>query len=465
MKARLSIRLRLTIWYAAVLLAGLSVFAGGMWVAIQQRLTAGVDQRLAAKVQGIRALLEIEGGMNTAQLKDELSEFARGMPDGTLLLVREPGGQRILTSPERAAGFLADLETSPQPRYRNIDDKGRPFRVLTTKIESGAHVYQTTVATPLDEVRDVLASLRSLLFLATPAVLLAACLGGYWISRRAMAPVDEMTRTASSISAQDLSARLSVPNTGDELQRLAEAWNGVLARMETALQRVRQFTADASHELRTPVALIRTTAELALRRQREAEEYRTALEQIQAEAERMTQLTGDLLALARADSSGLEMSFTDVELTEVARDIVSRMQPVAQSKGIRLTASVPSGQVQVKGDEPAIRRLVMILVDNALKHTPEDGVVTVAASRNGTGVMLSVRDTGEGIAADALPHIFERFYRADPARTGSSGSGLGLSIAQTIAQLHGTNIEVETTPGAGAQFSLSFPGSLAADSK
>src|SRR5260370_996257 len=175
-----------------------------------------------------------------------------------------------------------------------------------------------------------MAGLRSLLRLAIPAVLLVACVGSYWISRRAMAPVDEMTRTARSISAQDLWARLFVPNTGDELQRLAEAWNGVLARMETALQRVRQFTADASHELRTPVALIRTTAELALRRTREADEYRTALAQIQAEAERMTQLTSDLLALARADSSGLEMSFTDVDLTEVARDIVCRMQPVAE---------------------------------------------------------------------------------------------------------------------------------------
>ncbi len=456
--ARVSIRLRLTLWYAAVLLAGLCVFAGGMWFAIQQRLTAGVDQRLAAKVQGIRALLEIEGGMNTAQLKDELSEYARGMPDGTLLLVREPGGQRILTSPEPGAAFLAELELGPQPRYRGIDDKDRPFRVLTTKIQSGAHAYQATVATSLDEVQDVLASLRSLLFLATPAVLLAACLGGYWISRRAMAPVDEMTRTARSISVQDLSARLSVPNTGDELQRLAEAWNGVLARIETAMQRVRQFTADASHELRTPVALIRTTAELTLRRKREVEEYRTALQQIQAEAERMTQLTGDLLALARADSSGLETSFTDVELTEVARDIVSRMQPVAESKGIRLTASLPGEGVKVRGDEPAIRRLVMILVDNALKHTQQDGVVTVAATRNGDGVMLSVRDNGEGIDAEALPHIFERFYRADPARTGSSGSGLGLSIAQTIAQLHGANIEVETAPGAGARFSLRFPG-------
>ena len=456
--ARASIRLRLTLWYAAVLLAGLSVFAGGMWFAIQQRLTAGVDQRLAAKVKGIRSLLEIESAMNMAQLQDELSEFARGMPDGTLLLIRESGGQRILTSPERGAAFLAELNPLQQPGYRNIADKGRPFRVLTTKIESGAHVYETTVATPLDEVQDVLGSLRNLLFLAMPAVLLVACVGGYWISRRAMAPVDEMTRAARSISVQDLSARLSVPNTGDELQRLAEAWNGVLARIETAMQRVRQFTADASHELRTPVALIRTTAELTLRREREAEEYRTALEQIQAEAERMTQLTNDLLALARADSSGLEMSFTDVELTEVARDIVSRMQPVAESKGIRLTASLPNQPVNVRGDEPAIRRLVMILVDNALKHTPEDGVVTVEAAKNGDGVMLSVRDTGEGIGAEALPHIFERFYRADQARTGASGSGLGLSIAQTIAQLHGANIDVETAPGAGAQFSLRFPG-------
>ncbi|MDP8980550.1 MAG: ATP-binding protein [Acidobacteriota bacterium] len=447
----MSIRLRLTLWYAAVLLAALSLFAGGMWFAIRQRLTAGVDQRLAAKVQGMRTLLDLESGMSAAQLQDELSEFAKEMADGTLLLVRDGAGRPIVTSPGRAAAFLADL--NPAPTYRDTVDKGRPFRVLSTTIESGGAVYQTTFATPLDEVQDVLASLRNLLFLAVPAVLLAAGLGGYWISRRAMAPVDEMTRTAQSLGGQDLSARLSVPNTGDELQRLAEAWNGVLARMETALQRVRQFTADASHELRTPVALIRATAELTLRRKRETEEYRLALEQIQAEAERMTELTGDLLALARADASDLALSFTGVDLSGIARDIVDRMQPVAASKGIHLTAGVPREPVIVRGDEPAIRRLVMILVDNALKHTPQDGEVTVTAAGNG----ISVRDNGEGIDAEALPHIFERFYRADPARSGSSGSGLGLSIAQTIAQLHGTAIQVESTPGAGARFSLSFP--------
>ena len=283
-----------------------------------------------------------------------------------------------------------------------------------------------------------------------------ACLGGYWLSLRALRPVDEITSVAKSISVRNLSQRLTVPQTGDELQRMARTWNEVLERLDSAVARIRQFTADASHELRTPLALIRTTAELALRREREPEEYRRSLRAIESEAERMTALTESLLIMARADSNGFNMALSPTDINQLISRVVDQSQALATEKGILLKAECHGRPALANADAPGIQRLLLILIDNAVKHTPGGGLVTVSAQRNDRSVVLSVSDTGEGIAADALPHIFERFYRGDPARAGGSGFGLGLSIAQAIAQAHGARIAVQSSPGAGARFTIEF---------
>jgi signal transduction histidine kinase len=237
---------------------------------------------------------------------------------------------------------------------------------------------------------------------------------------------------------------------------MAETWNEVLDRLESSVQRIRQFTSDASHELRTPLTLIRATADLALRREREPEEYRVSLRQVASEAEHMTALTEQLLTLARADNHGLELALTPTDLNPLVNPVVEQNAALALEKGVTLRASTAAQPAVAAADVTGLRRVLLILVDNALKHTPSGGTVTLSAALDGDCVVLAVEDTGEGIAADALPHLFERFYRADEARGSGNGFGLGLAIAQAIAAAHGTRIVVESTPGVGARFSLAL---------
>jgi heavy metal sensor kinase len=321
------------------------------------------------------------------------------------------------------------------------------------RLKTAGTVFEAQVAIPLDETRAVMNDFRKLLFLLIPAVLIVSCLGGYWLSSRALRPVDAITKVASAITLRNLSQRIALPNTGDELQRMAETWNQVLERLEGSVKRIRQFTSDASHELRTPLALIRATAELALRKEREAEEYRTSLRQIEEEAGRMTELTESLLTLARADGDSLGLTMKPTDLAEVAHSVAIQNAPIAEQRGIALRNG-GGGPIEVVADPLGIRRLLLILVDNALRHTPPGGTVTITASGDRDGATLSVEDTGEGIPADALPHVFERFYRADAARGSGSGFGLGLSIAQAIAQAHGSSLDVKSSPNAGTRFSM-----------
>jgi two-component system heavy metal sensor histidine kinase CusS len=451
----ISIRLRLTAWYSAVLLLGLALFGLGMWLALEQRLIAGVDARLAQRVQGLRSALGAEAEIkDRGQLQQELSEFASEVPDGGFIQLRDPSGAFTLPFPNRAV-FPQD-SAAGRTEHRTVSLGGRPFRVITARVVCAGQPYDALVAEPLGDVLAVMQDFRHLLFLMIPAVLGVGCLGGYWLSLRALRPVDEITSVARSISVQNLAQRVAVPRTGDELQRMSETWNEVLARLEIAVKRIRQFTADASHELRTPLAAIRATAELALRRDREPREYRESLRAIEMEAEHMTALTESLLTLARADAGGFDMPLAATDLNGLVNDVVHRHEKLAAEKGILLKAGTGGQAVPAAANASGICRLLTILVDNALKRTPAGGTVTVSAAARDGGAMLMVADTGEGIAADALPHIFERFYRSDPARGGGSGFGLGLSIAQAIAQAHGTEIAVESAPGAGARFWLTL---------
>ncbi len=448
---RLSIRMRLTAWYATALLAGLALFGAGMWIALEQRLVAGVDLRLAQRIEGLQTALGPDAEIkNGAQLQQELSEFIREVPDGSLVQLRDSAGTAMLPLPGQRV-----FPSPHQGRY-TIDIQGRRFRVASGPLTSAGETYTALVALSLDEVGAILDDFRRLLLWMIPAVLGLACLGGYWLSSRALAPVDAITSVAKTISVQNLSRRIASPQTGDELQRMAETWNEVLDRLESAVQRIRQFTSDASHELRTPLTLIRATADLALRREREPEEYRASLRQVASEAEHMTALTEQLLTLARADTHGLEMALTATDLNPLVNSVLEQNAALALEKGVTLRARTAAQPAVAAADAAGLRRVLLILVDNALKHTPAGGAVTLSAALDGDCVVLAVEDTGEGIAADALPHLFERFYRADEARGSGNGFGLGLAIAQAIAAAHGTRIVVESTPGAGARFSLAL---------
>ena len=446
--SRIAIRSRLTAWFSAVLLAGLAIFGAAMWLALNHRLLAGVDAELEQRVAGLRTTLELEGDLSRKQLKVEVSEFARETPEGSLMDLRDAAGPLLPAARRfdaRGAGF------------HTVEADGRRYRVLVSGFDFHGKRYDATVGADLERVRGVLRDFERFLLLTIPAVLLLAAAGGYWLSRRALAPVDEITRVARSISAQNLSLRLVAPDTGDELQRMSETWNGVLERLEGAVNRIRQFTADASHELRTPVALIRATAELALRRDRTAAEYQQALRQIQEEAERMTELTAALLALARSDAGGGAFPLAPVDAGSAAAAAAAQVEAAAVAKGIRVAVDPSPEPRLVRANEAALRRLLLILLDNAIKYTPAGGLVSIAVGRAEKGVRVAVEDTGEGIPPEVAPHIFERFYRADAARARDSGAGLGLSIAQAIAQAHGAEISVESEPGKGSRFSFVLP--------
>ncbi len=451
---RISIRQRLTAWYAIALLFGLGIFALAMWVELQERLIAGVDARLTQRIQGLVTAIGAEAKIRDhAQLQQELAEFVGEISDGSLVQLRETSGLLLLPSPKQpvlpppAAGQTA-------PYTERIE--GRQLRVATTRLQSAGLVYDAQVAVSLDEILGVMRDFRRLLLWMIPGVLTVACFGGYWLSSRALRPVDEITTVARSIGVQNLSQRIAIPQTGDELQRMAQTWNDVLERLDIAVKRIRQFTSDASHELRTPLALIRATAELALRREREPEGYRTSLRQIEQEADHMTALTESLLTLARADADGLGMTMQSTNLNELVDSVVHQNAALAIERVVTLRAVTAEQPALANADVSGVRRILLILVDNALKHTPAGGSVTVSAATEAGRVIVAVEDTGEGIPTAALPHIFERFYRADPARGSGSGFGLGLSIAQAIAQAHGSTIVVSSTPGSGARFWLAL---------
>ena len=451
--ARVSIGLRLTLWYSTVLTLALSLFAVSVWFVAQHRLFESVDSTLSQRAAAVVAVLtEVDP---KDPVLEELTEYAKVTPEGNLLAVRDETGNELLST----RGVALPWPGAVAGKFQTVRVQARDYRVFAIARPAGGHRYEILAATPLSDVETLLRGFLNLLLAMAPLVLLIASVGAYWLSRRALAPVDRITDAARSISIHNLSQRLAVPATGDELQRLSETWNDMLQRLEAAVKRLTQFTADASHELRTPIALIRTTAELTLRRERPAETYKEALRQIVAESERTTRLVEDLLALARADAGLPALPMNCVELAPLVQEVCQQGRILAESRRVQLSAEVPEGPVYVLGNHPALRRMFLVLLDNAVKYTPAGGSVTVSLGCDNAGATVAVQDTGIGIEESVLPHIFERFYRVDESRNRDvgGGSGLGLSIAKWIAETHRAEIQAESVAGRGSTFRVKFP--------
>src|SRR5438309_841161 len=352
-----SIRARLTLWYFAVQAITFAAFGVGIFFAVRGSVHAAIDEDLRQRLQGIRRFMDRVGPVFSEEdLTYELREHSGLRPGGDLLQVSDAQGNWIFRSASiRNYDIPRPGEAQAAPRYDTQIVRGVPLRIVSAKFGVPGNTYTVQLAAPLAQVSDVLQQLQWLLVLSIPAVLVLASLGGYWMSRRALAPVDAMTSTARSISEHSLSRRLASPQTGDELQRLSETFNQMMDRLETAFKRITQFTADASHELRTPTALIRTTAELSLRRDRNTAEYREALAQVLEEAERMGILIDSLMTLARMDSGAESLSYTIVDIASILRAASSAGQPLADSKQIRFDREIPDEPIPVYGDPHALR--------------------------------------------------------------------------------------------------------------
>lgn len=449
-----SIRFRLTLWYSLALGAGLSLFALATWLLLWHSLATDLDRTLNERIQSIARFLTTESAEPHINIPEEVEEYASAFPPGTYLRLVNPSGAVAFVS--NAPFPWARLLPIPQGIGR-VRLQHHSYRAIVAQAPVDGQVWHIVIATNIDQLEAMLNRLRLLLLILLPAVALVAILGGHWLSRRALKPVDEITQAASGIGIGNLSTRLAVPRTNDELQRLSETFNSMLTRIESAVRRLSRFTADASHELRTPLAVIRATAEIANRRSRSADEYRASLARVAAESECMTGILEDLLFLAHCDSNAIEMPLSSVDLAAVVEDVQAELRTLAESRAIRLSFHQNLAATQVLGNRAALRRLLIILLDNAIKYSDPGSEVTVNLRDHPAGLALEVKDTGPGIPPRDLPHIFERFYRSSRARElGIPGSGLGLALASGIAQQHHTQIQVESMPGHGSCFTATL---------
>ena len=450
----LPIRSRLTAWYFVFLAASLIGFALLAVTAMRRSIYHSVDERLEDRARVVQALI---ARATDEDVGDELREHAEFQSGAELLQVSDNSGHFIYRSTRMQrlsipAGQTHSIEIA-SAEYGN-----RHIRMLTTTVSAEGQVFVIQVGEPMGDFLEAITRFRKAMLIAIPALLLLATAGGYLMSMRALLPVDQITRAAQNITAHDLSTRVEVPGARDEVQRLAQTMNAMLQRIESGFLRITQFTTDASHEFRTPVALIRTQAELALRKSRSEAEYREALQEILTESEQTTGLIENLMLLARADAGTETLRFETLDIAELARSVVGRGRTLAEAKNIGWSGEISNEALWVQGDALALERLLLILIDNAVKYTPPNGQIRVAVRRDDSNAALEFQDTGIGISDEDLTHIFERFYRADKARSrDSGGAGLGLSIGRWIATAHSGEIAVQSTPSGGSIFRVRIP--------
>jgi heavy metal sensor kinase len=458
---RLSIGVRLTLWYLAIFALAQVIFGAGMWFILRHNLYDIVDDGLESQVDDLKSFLGAQKKDATlAKISEEVEETYAIEHSGNYLQIYAENGELIYQSSflQSHQLALAPPENIDRPIFRRRWFEHRPFRFMLLKLNVNGHTYAVEMGAPADDAVETLSLFRSYLLMFAPLLLLVAAGGGYWLSRRALSPVDALVRTARDIGGANLNSRLQKLETGDELQRLSDTLNEMLGRIETAFLRITEFTADASHELRTPVSLIRTEAELALRRSRGEAEYKEALRHILLESERTTALIEQLLSVARADSGRETLHMQPVDLRQTLRSVVDGWQQVATLRSLQFSASIATNDSVVMGDEAALRRVADILLDNALKYTPSPGSVKLTLEQKGESAIIAVQDSGLGIAEEDQPKIFERFYRVDKARSREQGgAGLGLAIAQWIVSQHHGSIVVESRPGQGATFRVELP--------
>jgi len=460
----LPIRLRLTAWYFAILAVVLCAFGVTAYIEMRHSIRQTVDEELQIRAEGVHQLIErvIQRGSED-ELQEGLREHTELRQGGALLQVSDEQGNWLYRSPVMS-DYGVPRPSSASPRVTEYLGKDVPLRIWNQKVSVRGESYFIQSAFEMDDFYEALDYFKLMLFISIPTLLLCAAAGGYWISTRALAPVDQITQTARTISAQNLSSRLAVPDTGDELQRLSETLNGMLERLESAFKKITQFTADASHELRTPVAVMRTRAELALRKARSADEYREVIAEVLAELEKTSALIEQLMFLARADSGAETLHFTPTNVTEVLHEACHQGSALAEARQVAFREQISSENMWIQGDASSLRRLFLILIDNAVKYTPANGQVEVSLQRNDGFAVAEVRDTGIGIAESDLPNVFERFYRADKARTRELGGvGLGLSIGRWITEVHSGTIKVHSAPGRGSIFQIRLPIASSAD--
>ena len=460
-----SIRARLTFWYSSLLTLTFLLLGGAGYGLLSYNLAHDMDTALSGVARVLADQARRPGGASFPPDIDEVfRRFFGFSPWQRYFDMITPPGRQELRPPSDAA----KIPLSPQarenaqkglPTFETVEGPGRyPVRILTMPVVEGGRVVNLVqVGMSLEMTETTLR--RFLLTMAAlfPVGLLLAGGGGWLLARRALRPVDRIAETARRISAEHLAARLEDTGADDELNRLVGTLNDMLERLDASFHQVRQFSADASHELQTPLTILKGEIEVALRSPRTADEYRAVLTSALEEIDRLTRLVDGLLLLARADAGVLRMDRRPVDLTKLVEDVCGQAKVLADARGVILR---PEGMepLTISGDYDRLRRMLLNLVDNGLKYTPSGGRVGISLRREGPWAALRVADTGIGLSPEEQKKIFERFYRSPEAKSrGEGGAGLGLCIARSIVEAHGGKIRIESAPGQGSAFTVLLP--------
>jgi heavy metal sensor kinase len=460
----LPIRGRLTLWYVGLLAVILIVVGAFLLVRLQAGLVAGVDQNLDDHASEIA--IDLKGGDRTFETLSASS--LRALSRGAFAAQLESMDGRVLLSTDDPTGRRPMIDTAIRQQVQRggpvrltsrLGPERARFRVLAVPYHHQGDTDVLVVARSLVDVDESVRRLRLLLALAVPVAVAVAGAGGWMLARKALLPVARMTSKARVISADRLQERLAAPRSRDELGRLAATLNDMLDRIERGVQEQQRLVADASHELRTPLAVMRSEIDVWLRAPALPVQAREALESVGEEVERMSRILDNLLTLARIDEGRLDLLCAPERLDELVTEVLGKLRPIAQAKGIALeVVRDDAGDAEVLADGPRFELVITNLVDNAIKYTGPGGTVRVLLWRDRREAGVTVSDTGPGIREEALPHLFDRFYRADAARSRSAGgSGLGLAICKEIVTAHGGRLWATSKLGAGSSFSLTMP--------
>lgn len=459
-----SLRFRMTAWYASLLLCALLIFGVSVYLGLERYLNWTLQATLASECRAIgNELLPQLPGKRADWLMTEINEAYAPEVNARFIRVYKDGvGVIYLSGAPKDGAF--DPSGIPFPQGKEKEGSRRIrltaghqllANTMSFTTPDGNH-FLVESGIPLERTQVVLHGLLLTLAIYTPFIVFLAVAGGYWLMRRSLEPVDQITERAEGITSNNLSERLPIIRTGDELERLSTALNRMIARLDDAFQHINRFSADASHELRTPLTILQLELEGLLHEDPVDESFEKHIGSALEETHRMSRIVESLLTISRLDAGEVKLDRFPLNLSELVAHTTDEMKVLAQEKAISLSTSMEEG-IHLDGDRTHLQQVVVNLVDNAIKYTQEGGSIHVRLFSKDGKAIVEVSDNGAGIPPHALPHVFERFYRADKARSrASGGAGLGLSIVKAICTAHGAAIFVTSEEGKGSCFRVEF---------
>ncbi|MCX5818279.1 MAG: ATP-binding protein [Proteobacteria bacterium] len=460
----LPIKWKLTLWYGLILASILVVFSSGVYVYFRNSLQKSID----AKIKSLGEI--ISSSITDTHSVSVFGNFERYLEN---VLGKKPKGKfiQIMDRTGRIGARMNDIETETLPSsfgtleralkgeivYETIERVRPRLRMVTIPITDSKKVSSIIqVGTSLEDFDETMKKLLIIMIISIPTSISVTIICGYFLAKKALKPVDQIRRAAVKISSRNLDERIDVGGRRDELSRLAQTFNEMISRLKDSFQRINQFSIDVSHELKTPLTILKGETEVALRKDRDNENYKSILSSNLEEIDRMSKIIDDLLLLSKADLKEMKLNVEDVALRDLIADVCVDMKIFADNKGIGLDVKELE-DVKLKGDELKLRRMLWNIVENGIKYTQKGGKIEIMSYISNDFICIDVKDNGMGILENDIKYIFDRFYRGDKSRKRESGSGLGLSISKWIAEAHQGIIEVKSKPLEGSLFTIKLP--------